>query len=686
MNPDKTALIRLWKEKRGEAEPEDLSDNLIVQLGVATEALNRSWYERNTKRPVTDVQRWVQHPVRRYIAATLDGFINDADAVFEAKFMLPWSFSQGTAPEKHMAQLQHNMWVTNARSAVLSIITGGGQWVEMTIPADALYQHFLVTAENRFWRCVQTGETPRPYGVEPPRPRIEAVRIVDMSESNSWAELAGLFCATRSAFLDHERAKVQLKALVPEDAKDAPSARSRARSALILSPRRTAMRRSSETIGAIAAALAKAQAELTNPEKGMIATIRASNPREQDQTFRYAALSSGLDIVRKALGGHEIAIVQTTAIDRDAGLIRLTTTLAHSSGEWLSSEWPVCPIGDTTSPRPMGAALTYARRYALFTLVGIAGEDDLDAPDLNVKVGPVSASRAADGEASTGTPAPSTEIGVAGAETVQASDAHGQIGETVSATSAVLASGGAAGHATKRDQSRKRLLARSNRVALSAEDSAPLRDRLIADVEDVQSADEAAEWVHKNFERKNMLSDRDAELVEACFRVKLAVIEASTKESEQEHDPVGDRVVECASETETRSGRAENEIGVVGEQPINDGAFEKAEPAPIILPATRGGRHRRVVAKTIRLRDKLHCRYVTTQPCIVCGRIPSEAHHIRFAQPRALGRKVSDEYAVPVCRLHHREIHRYGDEASWWAGVNVDPVPFALELWRRSHS
>ena len=197
------------------------TDNLIVQLGVCTETLNRSWYERNTKRAITDVQRWVQHPVRRYMAATLDGFVNDLDAVFEAKFMLPWSFSQEAAAEKHMAQLQHNMWVTNARSSVLSIITGGGQWVEMTIPADALYQHFLVTAERRFWRCVQTGETPCPYGVEPPRPRIEAVRIVDMSESNSWAGFASLFCATRSPFVDHERAKAELKALMPEDAKEA---------------------------------------------------------------------------------------------------------------------------------------------------------------------------------------------------------------------------------------------------------------------------------------------------------------------------------------------------------------------------------------------------------------------------------------------------------------------------------
>jgi predicted phage-related endonuclease len=221
MGSDEPALIRLWKEKRGEAEREDLSDNLAVQLGVATEALNRFWYERNTGRVVTDVQRWVQHPVRRYMAGKIDGFIDGLDAVFEAKFMLPWSFSEEDAVVRHMAQLQHYMWVANARCAALSIITGGGKWVEMTIPGDALYQHFLVTAERRFWRCVQTGETPRPHGLEPPRPRTEAVRIVDMSESNSWAEFAGLFGATRSAFLDHERAKAELKALMPEDAKEA---------------------------------------------------------------------------------------------------------------------------------------------------------------------------------------------------------------------------------------------------------------------------------------------------------------------------------------------------------------------------------------------------------------------------------------------------------------------------------
>ena len=221
MSADEAALIRLWREKRGEVEPEDLTNNLVVQLGVATEALNRTWYERNTGRTVTDVQRWVHHPVNRWMAATLDGMVEEVDALFEAKFMLPWSFSEEAAAEKHMAQLQHNMWVVNARTATLSIITGGGKWIEITIPADALYQHFLITAERKFWRCVETGETPYPFGVEPPRPRVEAVRLVDMSESNSWAESAGLFCATRFAFLDHERAKSELKALMPEDAKEA---------------------------------------------------------------------------------------------------------------------------------------------------------------------------------------------------------------------------------------------------------------------------------------------------------------------------------------------------------------------------------------------------------------------------------------------------------------------------------
>jgi hypothetical protein len=298
------------------------------------------------------------------MAATLDGMVEATGAVFEAKFMLPWSFSEEGAAEKYMPQLQHNMWVTNAELSVLSIITGGGKWVEIGISADPLYQHLLFTAEKKFWRCVESGEPPRLFGVEPPRPRIETVRIVDMSASNSWAEFAGVFRATRSAFLEHEKAKTELKGLMPEDAKEAighgsaPSARNPAPSASICSRRREAMQRSSESIGAIAAALAKAQGELTNPEKSLVATIRSDGPGAAERSFRYAPLSSGLDIVRKTLSQHEIATVQTTAIDQTAGIVNLTTVLAHASGEWIASDWPVCAISETTTPHRMGAALT----------------------------------------------------------------------------------------------------------------------------------------------------------------------------------------------------------------------------------------------------------------------------------------------------------------------------------------
>jgi predicted phage-related endonuclease len=221
MGNDEAVLIRLWREKRGEAEPEDLSGNLIVQLGRATEELNRCWYERNAGRRVGDVQRRVKHSAIPWMAATLDGIVEGTEAVFEAKFMLPWSFSEEAAAEKYMAQLQHNMWVTHLRSSVLSIITGGGKWVEMTIPMDSLYLSVLVSAEKKFWRCVQSGETPHLINAEPPRPRLEAVRIVDMSSSNSWAEFATLFRDTRQAFLHHEQAKSELKALMPDDAKEA---------------------------------------------------------------------------------------------------------------------------------------------------------------------------------------------------------------------------------------------------------------------------------------------------------------------------------------------------------------------------------------------------------------------------------------------------------------------------------
>ena len=221
MGSDEADLLRLWREKRGEVGPEDLSGNLTVQLGKVTEDLNRSWYERNTGRRVTDVQRQVKHSAIPWMAATLDGIVEGTEAVFEAKFMLPWSFSEEAAAEKYMAQVQHNMWVTHLRASVLSIITGGGKWVEIAIPMDSLYLSVLVSAEKKFWRCVQSGEVPHLVLAEPPRPRIEAIRIVDMSASNSWAELAALFRNTRSAFLDHERAKSELKALMPEDAKEA---------------------------------------------------------------------------------------------------------------------------------------------------------------------------------------------------------------------------------------------------------------------------------------------------------------------------------------------------------------------------------------------------------------------------------------------------------------------------------
>jgi predicted phage-related endonuclease len=221
MGDDESALLRLWREKRGEVEPEDLSGNLVVQLGLATEDLNRRWYEANTGKVITDIQKKVRHPVLRWMGATLDGRVEGSDAVFEAKFMLPWSFSEEAAAEKYMPQLQHNMWVVAARTAVLSVITGGGKWLEILAHADPLYQHLIVTAEHKFWRCVESGEQPQLFGVEPPKPRLEAMRIVDMAASNAWAEFAAIFTRTREAHLEHEQAKAELKGLVPEDAKEA---------------------------------------------------------------------------------------------------------------------------------------------------------------------------------------------------------------------------------------------------------------------------------------------------------------------------------------------------------------------------------------------------------------------------------------------------------------------------------
>jgi predicted phage-related endonuclease len=221
LGDDESKLIRLCGEKRGEIEPEDLTGNLIVQLGSITEDLNRRWYERSSGHTVKDIQKRVQHPVYRWMAATLDGMVEQSGAVYEAKFMLPWTFTEETAAEKHMAQLQHSMLITGSRSAVLSIITGGGKWVEMIIYADPLYQHLLLTAEKKFWRCVQNGDRPHLFGVEPPRPRLEAVHTVDMGASNSWAELTAKYRNTRDAHQEHEGVKADLKKLVPEDAREA---------------------------------------------------------------------------------------------------------------------------------------------------------------------------------------------------------------------------------------------------------------------------------------------------------------------------------------------------------------------------------------------------------------------------------------------------------------------------------
>lgn len=372
------------------------------------------------------------------------------------------------------------------------------------------------------------------------------------------------------------------------------------------------MHRSSETIGAIAGALAKAQAELTNPEKSLTGIIPAACSQGQDRTFRYAPLSSGLDVVRKCLGRHEIAAMQTTAIDDQSGLIHLTTVLAHSSGEWVSSDWPVCPVSETAEPRRMGAALTYARRYALFTLVGIAGEDDMDAPDF-------------------GAPAatPSQDPGVSRRR------ANGD------------------GRAVRPSE----IPARRNKPSianadphLSEEQSAPLRDQLIVEIKRIGSADEAATWAQRQLGAKNTLMPADANAVETAFAQRLASLEQS---------PINPS---AAQDDDRRR------------EPGEPGAAEAPFPPS-------HGESRSVLQKGIRLRDKEHRRFVASKPCLVCGRMPSDPHHLRFAQPRALGRRVSDEFTVPLCRLHHRELHRNGDEAAWWQANKIDPIPLALRLW-----
>jgi hypothetical protein len=378
------------------------------------------------------------------------------------------------------------------------------------------------------------------------------------------------------------------------------------------------MHRSSECIGTIAAALAKAQAELTNPEKSLVATIRSPFHREGDRTFRYAPLSSGLDIVRKGLGRYEIATIQTTAIDKDAGLLRLTTVLAHSSGEWISSEWPVCAIADIASAQRMGAALTYARRYALFTLVGIAGEDDLDAPDLDA----------------------SSKTGV---EEPPGSDHRSQ------------STSGAAAVARGRDGAK--LPVRFGGPVLTSDQSEILRDRLLAQLAAMNSTDEAALWARQNLSAKNTLTAGDARIVEEEFQRRVSTVGDGEGPSEPSNT-VSVRNV-------PPGGRPDG------------GDSQKTSKTSGKPPRTSAG-------KTVRLRDKEHRKFVSRQACLVCGRTPSDPHHLTSMQPRALGHRVSDEFTVPVCRVHHRELHRQGDEAAWWGKLSIDPLPVALKLWQHT--
>jgi hypothetical protein len=369
-----------------------------------------------------------------------------------------------------------------------------------------------------------------------------------------------------------------------------------------------------------------AQGELINPEKSLTATIRSPFPREADKTFRYASLASGLDIVRKALGKHEIATVQTTSIDNEAGLIRLTTVLAHSSGEWLSSDWPVCPISETAAPHKMGAALTYARRYALFTLVGIAGEDDLDAPDLS-------------GTRLNG--------GTEGLSHAKKMNGHAETAGAV--------------HSAPKDNGSRRKIARVAAISLPPDQSAALRDRLLGEVAILQSAADAASWARNGITAKNSLSATDAKLVEQAF--ELILLEFSRSENAEPARPVSDiAAIQASTEMQAAPSFRDNDAP----KGIDKSVLTLAEPR--------------------RYRNKEHLRFVAQQACLICGRKPSDPHHLRFMQPRALGRKVSDEFVAPLCRIHHREAHRSRDERAWWKQAGIDPVKVARKLWRNTRS
>src|SRR5258705_7766741 len=375
---------------------------------------------------------------------------------------------------------------------------------------------------------------------------------------------------------------------------------------------RPPMHRSSESVAALASALAKAKAELINPEKSLTATIRSGRAGEGERSFRYAPLSSGLDIVRKTLGQHEIATVQTTAIDKEAGVVNLTTMLAHASGEWIASDWPVCPVAETANPQRMGAALTYARRYALFTLVGIAGEDDLDAPDL-CAAPPTTAARTGTGSGELLPP--------------PRSDGNG----------------------------RTRAAASASRPVLSSDESAALRDRLLGEIAGLQSVESATNWAQGALAAKNQLIASDAKLLEEAFEKRLSELLPSESAEVVNID---------LSESFTTSDH--------GIDKTNERGADQVRIDKSVL----------TVAAPRRYRNRDHLRFVMQQPCLLCGRKPSDAHHIRFVQPRALGRKASDEFSVPLCRSHHRAVHRAGDEKAWWKQAGIDPIKVARKLWK----
>lgn len=414
------------------------------------------------------------------------------------------------------------------------------------------------------------------------------------------------------------------------------------------------MHRSSETIGAIAAALAKAQGELTNPEKSLTATISAPGIRGGDRTFRYAPLSSGLEIVRKSLGRQEIAAVQTTAIDTEAGLVRLNTVLAHSSGEWISSEWPVCPVSETATPHRMGAALTYARRYALFTLVGIAGEDDLDAPEIASTRG-----------------APGDEAKPSGEERKSSAAAPISQRNGLAAPMAIPPSNGSA----------RKFLTRPPVELLKPEESAITRDDLIGELATIISSEQLTDWAYRKLPIKNTLTADDARMIEEAFQAKL---EANgrlhgTANSRTQAEDQGTR-----PSNHTNSPPAHTPTGKLAD------THPQTNAASI---ANANGEGSGSIAKSMllfgepkRQRNKEHLKFVASKACLVCGRQPSDPHHLRFTQPRALGRKVSDEFTVPLCRTHHREVHRCTDEAKWWSSCGLDPLAAAAALWAQSHA